>query len=80
LRYLIRLSYLGTSYHGWQKQVDEISVQSQVNHALKTALQETIDVVGAGRTDTGVHASGYVAHFDSSQNILDSKKLVFKVE
>jgi len=79
LRYLIRLSYLGTSYHGWQKQLDEISVQSQVNHALITALQETVDVVGAGRTDTGVHASGYVAHFDSSQKILDFKKLAFKL-
>ncbi|PKG42924.1 tRNA pseudouridine(38-40) synthase TruA [Psychroflexus sp. MES1-P1E] len=79
MRYLIRLSYLGTSYHGWQKQLHEISVQSQVNLALKTALQETVDVVGAGRTDTGVHASGYVAHFDSSQKILDFKMLVFKL-
>jgi tRNA pseudouridine38-40 synthase len=79
LRYLIRLSYLGTNYHGWQKQVNEISVQSQVNHALITALQETVDVVGAGRTDAGVHASGYVAHFDCTQSILDFKMLVFKL-
>jgi tRNA pseudouridine38-40 synthase len=79
VRYYLKLSYLGTNYHGWQKQLDMISVQSQVNHALETALQESIDVVGAGRTDTGVHASGYVAHFDSEQIITDDKKLVFKL-
>ncbi|MFD0932987.1 tRNA pseudouridine(38-40) synthase TruA [Psychroflexus salinarum] len=79
MRYFIQLSYLGTQYHGWQKQLDSISVQSQVNHALQTALQESVDVVGAGRTDAGVHASGYVAHFDSEQNIVDYKKLIFKL-
>ncbi|MBZ9619475.1 tRNA pseudouridine(38-40) synthase TruA [Psychroflexus lacisalsi] len=79
MRYMIQLSYLGTNYHGWQKQLDKISVQSQVNHALNTALQETIDVVGAGRTDTGVHASGYIAHFDSEQHIIDYEKLIFKL-
>ena len=79
MRYYLQLSYLGTHYHGWQKQLDKISVQSQINHALETALQETVDVVGAGRTDTGVHASGYVAHFDCEQQILDFKKLIFKL-
>ena len=79
MRYLLKLSYLGSQYHGWQKQLDSISVQSQVNHALQTALQEPIDVVGAGRTDTGVHASGYIAHFDSKQDIIDSKKMIFKL-
>lgn len=79
VRYYLKLSYLGTNYHGWQKQLDKISVQSQINHALETALQESIDVVGAGRTDTGVHASGYIAHFDSDQKIIDYKKLIFKL-
>lgn len=79
MRYLLQLSYLGTHYHGWQKQLDRVSVQSQVNHALQTALQESVDVVGAGRTDTGVHASGYVAHFDSAQKIIDSKKIIYKL-
>lgn len=79
VRYYLKLSYLGTNYHGWQKQLDKISVQSQINHALGTALQENIDVVGAGRTDTGVHASGYIAHFDSDQKIIDYKKLIFKL-
>lgn len=79
MRYYLQLSYLGTHYHGWQKQLDKVSVQSEVNHALETALQETIDVVGAGRTDTGVHASGYVAHFDSQQQITNYKKCIFKL-
>lgn len=79
MRYYLQLSYLGTHYHGWQKQLDKISVQSQVNHALETALQETVDVVGAGRTDTGVHASGYVAHFDCNQHISDFENLIFKL-
>ncbi|NEV93253.1 tRNA pseudouridine(38-40) synthase TruA [Psychroflexus sp. YR1-1] len=79
MRYYLQLSYVGTHYYGWQKQLDKVSVQSQVNHALKTALQEQVDVVGAGRTDTGVHASGYVAHFDSQQRITDYKKCIFKL-
>jgi len=79
MRYILELSYLGTRYHGWQKQLDRITVQAQLNHALQTALQEDIDVVGAGRTDTGVHASGYIAHFDSSQKLMDAKKMIFKL-
>ncbi|MBZ9627661.1 tRNA pseudouridine(38-40) synthase TruA [Psychroflexus sp. CAK1W] len=79
MRYYLQLSYLGTHYHGWQKQLDKVSVQSQINHALQTALQESVDVVGAGRTDTGVHASGYVAHFDCHQRITDYKKCIFKL-
>ncbi|WP_033408520.1 tRNA pseudouridine(38-40) synthase TruA [Psychroflexus tropicus] len=79
MRYILQLSYLGSRYHGWQKQVDSITVQSQVTTALQTALQEPVEVVGAGRTDTGVHASGYIAHFDSSQHILDAKKIIFKL-
>ena len=79
MRYILELSYLGTRYHGWQKQRDRITVQAQVNHALQTALQENVEVVGAGRTDTGVHASGYIAHFDSQQHLIDAKKMVFKL-
>ena len=79
VRYRIQLSYLGTHYHGWQKQLDNDSVQSQINAALSTALQELIDVVGAGRTDTGVHASVYIAHFDTDQVISDIDNLIFKL-
>jgi tRNA pseudouridine38-40 synthase len=66
LRYFIELSYNGKKYHGWQIQPDVISVQEKLNVAVSTILQEKIEVVGAGRTDTGVHASQMFAHFDSA--------------
>jgi tRNA pseudouridine38-40 synthase len=64
LRYFIELSYNGKKYHGWQIQPDAVSVQEKVNNAVSTVLQEQIEVVGAGRTDTGVHASQMFAHFN----------------
>jgi len=64
LRYFIELSYNGKNYHGWQIQPDVISVQEKLNSALSIILQKKIEVVGAGRTDTGVHASQMFAHFD----------------
>jgi tRNA pseudouridine38-40 synthase len=64
LRYFIELSYNGKNYHGWQIQPDVISVQEKLNIALSTILQIKTEVVGAGRTDTGVHASQMFAHFD----------------
>ncbi|WP_296638518.1 tRNA pseudouridine(38-40) synthase TruA [Polaribacter sp.] len=64
MRYFIALSYNGKNYHGWQIQPDVISVQEKLNSALSTILQKEITVVGAGRTDTGVHASEMYAHFD----------------
>ena len=64
MRYFIELSYKGKNYHGWQIQPDVISVQEKMNDAISTIFQEKIQVVGAGRTDTGVHASQMFAHFD----------------
>jgi tRNA pseudouridine38-40 synthase len=64
LRYFIKLAYKGTNYHGWQYQPDAISVQETVEKALSTILRSTIEIVGAGRTDTGVHAKQMFAHFD----------------
>ncbi|MFK8060423.1 MAG: tRNA pseudouridine(38-40) synthase TruA [Polaribacter sp.] len=64
MRYFIELSYNGKKYHGWQIQPDVISVQEKLNFAVSTILQEKIEVVGAGRTDTGVHASQMFAHFN----------------
>ena len=64
-RYFIELSYNGSSYHGWQVQPNAPSVQGELNKALSLLLKQEIQVVGAGRTDTGVHASFFVAHFDS---------------
>jgi len=63
-RYFIYLSYKGTAYHGWQTQPNGISVQEVLCKAISTVLRTDIEIVGAGRTDTGVHAKLMVAHFD----------------
>ncbi len=77
MRYFIELSYNGKKYHGWQIQPDAISVQEKLNNAISTVFQEEIQVVGAGRTDTGVHASQMFAHFDSTTEL--DKNTVFKL-
>ncbi len=63
-RYFIHMAYDGSNYCGWQIQPNEPSVQQVLAHALSTLLKQEISVTGAGRTDTGVHASHYIAHFD----------------
>lgn len=68
MRYFINLSYLGTSFHGWQIQPNAHSVQQELEEALSKLLGEEIKVTGAGRTDTGVHASYYMAHFDTQHD------------
>lgn len=73
-RYFIHLSYLGTKYHGWQIQANAQSVQGILNNALSTLLKEEINTIGAGRTDTGVHARYYVAHFDTLTPNLETNK------
>ena len=65
-RYFIKLAYDGTAYHGWQVQPNAISVQEVIEDALSVILQEKISITGCGRTDTGVHAREYYAHFDCS--------------
>lgn len=78
MRYFIYFSFDGTNYHGWQIQPNGISVQEQLETALSTLLREKVPVVGAGRTDAGVHARKMVAHFDINQKI-DGKQLVYKL-
>lgn len=63
------LSYDGSLYHGWQIQPDASSVQECLNKALSTILRDDLEVVGAGRTDAGVHAHSMVAHFDIGHEI-----------
>lgn len=65
MRYFIHLSYDGTRYHGWQVQPNGISVEGEVERCLGTLLRTPVDIVGAGRTDAGVHARHAVAHFDA---------------
>ena len=64
MRYFIELSYRGTNYHGWQKQPNANTVQEELDKALTKIYQSHIQVVGAGRTDAGVHAHQMYAHFD----------------
>jgi len=78
LRYFIELAYKGTNYCGWQYQPDANSVQETLNKALSILLKKEIDVVGAGRTDTGVHAKQMYAHFDYASEI-DNQQLVHKL-
>jgi tRNA pseudouridine38-40 synthase len=66
-RYFIELAYDGTKYHGWQVQQNALSVQELLNKALTTLLRQPIETIGCGRTDTGVHAKEYFAHFDGPQ-------------
>jgi len=60
----LELAYNGQNYFGWQKQPKQISVQEVLEKALSTLLRQPIDIVGAGRTDTGVHAKKMFAHFN----------------
>ena len=78
LRYFIKLAYNGTAYHGWQYQPNASSVQEVLNKAFSVLLNTDISIMGAGRTDTGVHASQMYAHFDYDKNI-DNKQLVHKL-
>lgn len=80
MRYFIQLSYLGTNYCGWQIQPNEPTVQEVLNTAFSTILQEKIEITGAGRTDTGVHASYYIAHFESLNTLLhNDQKILLKI-
>ncbi len=78
MRYFIKFSYKGKNYHGWQSQPNAISVQEVLNKALSTILNSKIDSMGAGRTDTGVHAQEMFAHFDFDK-IIDVDNSIHKL-
>jgi tRNA pseudouridine38-40 synthase len=79
-RYFIFISYKGTSYHGWQIQPNSVTIQQILDEALSTILKEEISTTGAGRTDSGVHALVFCAHFDSmSQDLAGKKNLIFRL-
>ncbi len=79
MRYFIYLSYKGTNYHGWQVQPNGISVQEVLMSALSTVFRQEVEIVGAGRTDTGVHARLMVAHFDAPAPIVNLNDFVYKL-
>lgn len=80
-RYFIHLAYDGASYCGWQTQPQLPTVQQAIEEALSTLLRQKTAVVGCGRTDTGVHASDFYAHFDikDSNDTIDLATLTFKL-
>jgi tRNA pseudouridine38-40 synthase len=73
--YKITLSYDGTEFHGWQRQPDKKTVQSTLENSLAKIAQKKISVIGAGRTDAGVHAQAQVAHFKANLH-LDEDELL----
>lgn len=84
MRYFIHLAYNGTNYCGWQTQPELPTVQYTLEQALTTLLRQPVGVVGCGRTDTGVHASDFYAHFDYGDPALpppalDTGQLTFKL-
>lgn len=63
-RFFLEIAYDGTAYHGWQVQDNAVSVQQKLNEALGRMLGGTVETIGAGRTDTGVHAKQLFVHLD----------------
>jgi len=78
-RYFIKLAYNGSNYHGWQMQDNAHSVQAEITDKLSLLLKEKIGIVGCGRTDTGVHAREFYAHFEILELRLDEKDLIYKL-
>lgn len=79
MRYFICLSYNGSAFSGWQIQENANSVQAELQKALSTLLRQPIEVVGAGRTDAGVNARNYIAHFNFNCNIQDVPLTIYKL-
>lgn len=78
LRYFIEIAFNGKNYHGWQNQPDAVSVQQTLEEALSTILRAPIEIVGAGRTDAGVHAKQIFAHFDFAE-VKETESLIYKL-
>lgn len=79
MRYFLKLSYNGSEYHGWQRQDDVASIQQEIEEKLSIVFQSEISVTGCGRTDTGVHAKEFFAHFDVKNTIQDLGLLLHKL-
>lgn len=78
-RYFIELQFNGKEFHGWQLQLNALTVQGELNEKLSLLVNEPIETVGAGRTDTGVHAKYFVAHFDTNKPPGNIPKLIYKL-
>jgi len=69
VRYFLDIAYKGTNYHGWQIQKNAHTIQAEIQSKISLLLKEKIEVVGSGRTDTGVHAKQQIAHFDIGKEL-----------
>lgn len=76
-RYLLKIAYEGTAYHGWQVQSNAVSVQSVLQDSMQTILGERPNVSGCSRTDSGVHAAEYCLHFDYAKSELNPDKFCY---
>ncbi len=72
-RYFIHLAYNGKNYHGWQQQHNAHSVQAEIQQKLQVLLKQPVEITGCGRTDTGVHARQFYAHFDVPYELQTNK-------
>lgn len=78
MRYLLTIAYDGTNYRGWQKQIDELTIQQTIEEVLSQVLNTEIIIHGSGRTDAGVHAYAQHAHFDVKKQV-DVDKLKYSL-
>ena len=79
MRFFVSVSYNGERYSGWQRQLNAVTVQEILEDALGKALGCAVVLTGAGRTDAGVSASGYIAHFDTEKDLKEHAQLLYKI-
>jgi tRNA pseudouridine38-40 synthase len=78
MRFFLEIAYKGTHYHGWQIQPNAVSIQEKIQDALALIFKKSIAIMGAGRTDTGVHAKQLFAHFDT-ENSFNIAEVLYKL-
>ncbi len=76
-KYFVEIAYFGRAYHGWQVQPNEVTVQSTLDEKLSTIFNQSITTVGCGRTDAGVHAKQFFAHFETEAAVPD--KFLYRI-
>lgn len=75
MRYVLKIAYDGTTYAGWQRQKNAVSLQETLENAVFAALGRQVKITASGRTDAGVHAAGQVCHFDDDTLTVPPEKL-----
>lgn len=78
MRYFFEIAYKGTNYHGWQKQLNAISVQGVLEKTLSTFFRDDISITGSGRTDTGVHCEQQYFHADLKEEF-ESEEVIYRL-